>query len=181
MIGLVTGGQNRGLLRERCAEMAKRCGDLSPIAEPVRKRLWEGNKAAILAGVSPDGRQVAKTWRQMNAESQWMTRRLASGKVVRFKMLGYREGGDGPARAPHRERSRSVTTYQVNVIAGPQKLTFTGGYPDFEPIMGYLDKGTRYMPARPTMGFRQEDLDWIRNEMRQYVTGWRGWVARVFG
>jgi len=166
MFSLVTRSQNKGLLRERVADMAKRCGDLTPLAEPVRQRLIEGNREAILQGVSPDGNRVAP---------------------LKRSTIKRREGRSGPPRAPGFSNSRVITMYEVKVIAGPQKLTFTGGWPDFEPILGWLDKGTRKMVARPTMGFRQADLDWVRGEMKAYVTGdgyapgWRGFMGRLFG
>lgn len=135
-----------GKLAERCSDIARRCGDLSPLREPVRARLWEGNKAAILAGQTPQGAEVAA---------------LAASTQKRRK-------GGGPPRAPRGAASRVVAGYVVTVSAGPGQLSFTGTWPDFDAI-GYLDGGTKFMPARPTLGFRPVDLDWIREQLGSYV------------
>jgi hypothetical protein len=136
-----------GKLSERCAAIARRCGDLSPLAAPVRERLVEGNRAAVLAGVSPDGRPVAP---------------LAASTLKRRR-------GTGPPRAPRGAASRVVAGYVVAVDAGPGRLTFTGSWPAF-PQVDYLDRGTRRMPPRPTYGFRGEDLDAVRAMLRGHVT-----------
>ena len=159
MLGLVTNGSNKGALRERVADMAKRCGDLTPIAPEVQAICWEANKRAVLTGKTYDGHPVAP---------------LRPSTLKRRK-------GTGPPRAPNYAQSSVITMCEVNVIAGPGKLTFTKGYPGFEPILGWLDQGTKKMRARPTMGFGRDELEATATLVRKHMTGWRGMVARLFG
>lgn len=147
-----------GKLAERCADIARRCDDLSPLVDPIKKRLWWGNREAVVQGVSPNGRPVAP---------------LMPSTLARRK-------GDGPPRAPMRDKSRVITMYEVNVVAGPGKLSFIGGWPGFTPIIEYLSHGTSRMRARPTFGFREIDLDWIRKQMQSHIIqpsggGGRNW------
>lgn len=135
-----------GKLSQRCSDIARRCGDLSALREPIRKRLWEGNAAAVMAGQTPTGQTVAP---------------LAKSTLKGRK-------GNGPPRAPRGRSSRVVAGYVVSVDAGPGRLSFTGSWPDFRPVE-YLDRGTRRMPARPTLGFRPADLDWIRGRLGEHV------------
>lgn len=129
-----------GKLLQRNQEIARRCGDLSPLAEPVRARLVLGNREAILAGLSPDGRPVAPL------------------KPSTLK----RRTGTGPPRAPHGASSRVVADYVVTVVAGVAALRFTGTWPGF-PAVEYLDR------TRPTLGFRAADLEWIRAQLRKHI------------
>jgi len=92
-----------GLLLERTQEIARRCGDLSPPAEPVRERLWDANRDVILAGVSPG------TTRPVAA--------LAPSTLKRRK-------GGGPPRAPRGVASRIVSGCVVSVTAGPGRLCY---------------------------------------------------------
>lgn len=137
-----------GKLSERCADLARRCGDLSPLQEPIRQRLWEGNRAAVLAGKTPTGAAVAP---------------LKASTLKRRK-------GNGPPRAPMGAASRVVAGCVVAVTAGVGRLGFTQSWPGF-PEIEYLDSGTKRMAARPTLGFRPEDLDWVRAKLREHIGG----------
>lgn len=129
-----------GAILERLQTLAQRSGDLSPLRESVRRRLLEGNAQAILAGQTPQGQPV---------------RPLAASTLRRRK-------GTGPPRAPRGRQSRVIAGYVVQVEAGPGLLRFLGSWPGF-PAVEYLDR------TRPTLGFRPEDLDAIRAELRTHV------------
>lgn len=135
-----------GQISERIADIARRCGDLSPLKEPVRQVLWEGNKQRALAGTDAQGTPFAPV--------------AASTRKTR--------GGDGAPLAPHGASSRVVTDYTVNVQAGPGRLTFTGSWPSC-PWMEYHHTGTKRMPRRDPYGFRAQDLDRVRQMLREHV------------
>jgi hypothetical protein len=151
-VALLIFGRGRSALTERLSDIARRCGDLSPIKEPVRKILVEGNKARALAGVNAQGQAFAP---------------LAAST------LRYRRG-TGPPLAPRGTQSRVVTQYVVNVTAGVGRLSFTGAWPSVH-FMEFHATGTRYMPRRDPYGFRQVDLDKIRPMLSDYVLQRRGW------
>jgi hypothetical protein len=142
----VGGGPSRSKVAERLGDIARRCGDLSPLREPVRRILIEGNRARALAGVDAQGRRFAP---------------LAASTLSRRR-------GTGPPLAPRYAASRVVTAYVVNVIAGPGKLSFTGAWPSVH-FMEYHHTGTRYMPRRDPYGFRQQDIDRIRPMLGDYI------------
>jgi hypothetical protein len=135
-----------GRISERLADVARRCGDLTPLADPVRRLFWEGNRAARLAGVDAEGRPFAP---------------LAQSTLKRRK-------GHGPPLAPEGEASKIITGYVVQVTAGPGRLTFAGSWPDLDWIQ-YAADGTRHMPARDPLGFRRQDIDQVRDWMRGYI------------
>ena len=139
-------GSGRSALKDRLSDIARRCGDLSPLREPVRKILVEGNKARALAGVDAQGRPFAP---------------LAASTLARRR-------GSGPPLAPRGTQSRVVTQYVVNVQAGVGRLSFTGAWPSVH-FMEFHATGTRYMPKRDPYGFRQVDLDRIRPMLADYV------------
>src|SRR4051812_17458551 len=97
-----------GAITERLADIARRAGDLSPLGEPVRRALWEGNKERALAGETAQGAKFAAV--------------KASTQKTR--------GGSGPPLAPRGAASRIVTGYVVSVVAAVGRLTFTGSWPD---------------------------------------------------
>ncbi len=137
-----------GAITDRLDTIARSAADLSPLAEPVRARLWEGNRAAILAGQSPDGSAVAPV------------------KPSTMK----RRGGSGPPRAPHGSSSRSVARYVVDVVRSVAGvLTFRGHWPGFEREIQSLNDGSKRMAPRPTFGFRAVDLEWCRAKLREHV------------
>jgi len=133
-------------IAERLSDIAKRCGDLSPLKEPIRQVLWEGNKIRSLRGVDVQGNKFAP---------------LAISTLRNRK-------GFGPPLAPHWSDSRVVTQYVVNVQAGVGRLSFTGAWPGLY-WMEYHQTGTRHMPARPPYGFRKIDIDAIRPMLNSYV------------
>lgn len=158
-----------GAVFERISDIAKRCGDLSPLQEPVRARLWEGNAFNVLAGLTFDNVPVAPL------KASTLRRRYENG----------------PPRAPNGSASRAVHFYTITVNAGVGDLRFIAGWPGF-PEIEYLHYGNPNMAARPTIGFRPQDLQWIREQMAPYVlnaapagavagsvTGWRASLSRA--
>lgn len=134
------------LLANRISELARRCGDLSPIAGDVRAILTEGNKRRALAGIDFMGRPYAPL-----APSTWASRK-----------------GSGPPLAPRSAQSRVVTDYTVQVTADPGRLTFAASWPDV-PFMEYHIHGTRRMPRRDPLGFADTELYQVRHLMAGYV------------
>lgn len=130
-----------GAIMDRLNLIVQRSQDLSALREPIRQRFVEGNREAVLSGKSPTGQAVA---------------------ALRPSTLKRRKG-TGPPRAPRRESSRVIANYVVTVQEGPGGLTFTGGWPGF-PEIRYVDA------ARPTVGFRPEDVAWARERLREHVT-----------
>lgn len=148
-----------GKLLDRNREIARRCGDLSPLAGPVRDRLILGNRTVVLAGVSPGSTKLVAP--------------LKPSTLARRK-------GTGPPRAPMGAASRIVTAYEVQVTAGVGRLSFVAGWPGFSPVIEYLDRGTKNMAARPIFGFRPIDLEFVRDRLREHVIP-RGFFGRVAG
>lgn len=145
-----------GIIRERLTELAKRCGDLTPIQNDVRQILVNGNRERALAGTNAQGVPFASL-----APSTLKHRR-----------------GKGPPQAPRGAGSQIVTGYVVQVTAGPGELRIIASWPDLPWIPYHVD-GTPHMPARNPMGYRQQDLEKIRALMNGYVMGW-GARARRF-
>lgn len=148
------GAPGKSKIAERLSDIARRCGDLSPLREPIRKVLVEGNKARALAGVDPQGRAYA---------------RLAASTLSR-------RAGTGPPLAPRYAASRVVTQYVVNVQAGPGRLSFTGSWPNVH-FMEYHERGGRYLPQRRVFGFRRQDIDAIRPMLSDYILKRKGWFG----
>jgi hypothetical protein len=145
-LGLTVNRDARGPTAERLADLARKCGDLTPLREPVRQILVDGNRERSLAGTDPQGRSFAS---------------LAASTLRRRR-------GSGPPLAPRGAQSRVVTAYEVDVLAGAGRLTFTGSWPSL-PWMEYHHTGTARMPARNPYGFRQQDLDEVRDLLVRHV------------
>jgi hypothetical protein len=145
-LGLTVNWSARGPAAERLADLARRCGDLTPLREPVRQILVDGNRERSLAGTDPQGRSFAA---------------LAASTLRRRR-------GTGPPLAPRGAQSRVVTAYEVDVLAGAGRLSFTGSWPSL-PWMEYHHSGTARMPARNPYGFRQQDLDEVRALLVRHV------------
>ena len=142
-----------GILRERMADLARRCGDLSPIREPVRRILWEGNRENKTRGLAPDGTRYP------------------------LVALSTQKRRPRPGRIPFMTRgaaSTIVTGFVVDVQAGPGRLTFTGGWPGLG-WPEYHVNPWRTRPARDPYGWRRVDLEDCRELMRDHV------VRRRFG
>lgn len=135
-----------GRISERIADIARRCGDLSPLQEPVRQVLTEDNTHRALAGIDVQGRPFAP--------------------LARSTLLHRR--GSGPPLAPRSASSRIVTDYTVQVTTGMGRLTFAASWPGI-PWMECHHTGTARMPKRDAYGFRQVALDKIRDMMSGYV------------
>jgi hypothetical protein len=147
--------QTQGKITERLQDIARRCGDLSPLREPIRKILIEGNRQRALAGVDAQGRPFAPL----------------AASTLRYR------SGKGPPLAPRFAGSREITGYVLDVQAGVGRLSFAASWPG-QPWMEYHATGTRYMPKRSPYGFRQVDLDKIRPMMSDYILKRRGWFGR---
>src|SRR5581483_7799637 len=136
-----------GIIRERLADLARRCGDLSPVREPVRQLLWNGNRENKLRGLAPDGRRYP-----LVADST-QERRPRPGRIPFIT--------DG-------DRSTIITGFVVDVNAGPGRLTFVGGWPGLDwPEYHVNAYGPR--PARDPYGWRRVDLEDCRELMREHV------------
>lgn len=138
--------QNRGGIGDRISELSQRVADLTPLIEPVRTILIDGNRERSLAGTDVNGVPFAP--------------------VKPSTML--RRGGDGPPLAPRRAGSREVTGYVVEIRTGGGSLTFTGSWPD-QPWMEYHHTGTPRMPKRDPYGFREQDLERVRALLRAHI------------
>jgi hypothetical protein len=149
-----------GAIVERLQEIARRCGDLTPLAEPVRQLIVEDNRDAILNRQDCRGNTVASL-----AASTLRTR-----------------DGSGPERAPNYSRSRIIRGLVVWVRAGVGQLSFTKSWPD-APWVEHHVTGTPKMPARDPSGVRPGAMDEIRAMLKGHVkdgdaSGRRGWWGR---
>lgn len=133
-------------ITKRIADLARNAADLSPLRDPVRTILVQGNRERALAGTDAQGRRFAP---------------LASSTLKRRK-------GSGPPLAPRREASRVVTGYSVNVQAGPGRLTFAASWPG-QPWMEYHARGGGRLPRRDSYGFRQQELEKVKDLLRQHI------------
>lgn len=148
-------------LRDRIADKARRCGDLKPLSEPVRKLLWEGNKQNKSKGLDPDGNKYAK---------------LKPSTIKRKPRL------NNTPFMTHPPTSAIVTGYVVDVRAGVGRLTFTGSWPGLAWPEWHI-KATKNRAARNPYGFRRIDLLDIHDMLKAYVatdpkkvkSWWRFW------
>jgi hypothetical protein len=130
---------------ERLADLARKCGDLTPLREPVRQVLIRGNRERSLAGTDAQGRTFAA---------------LAAATLKRRR-------GPGPPLAPLGAQSRVVTAYEVDVQVGTGRLSFIAGWPSL-PWMEYHHTGTARMPRRDPYGFTAKTLEDIRTLLREH-------------
>jgi hypothetical protein len=145
-LGLTVNWSARGPAAERLADFARRCGDLTPLREPVRQILVDGNRERSLAGTDPQGRSFAS---------------LAASTLRRRR-------GTGPPLAPRGAQSRVVTAYEVDVQAGTGRLDFVASWPSL-PWIEYHVTGGRYLPVRNPFGFRSKDLEAIRELLSDHI------------
>ncbi len=136
-----------GAISDRLTQIIANAGDLAPLERPIKERLEAGNREMILAGKSPDGSSVAP-----------VKPATLKGRV-----------GPGPPRAPRGSASRVIKDYVVAVVTEGGRLKAHGSWPTFAQAIAALDQGTKRMAARPTMGFRREDLEWCRARLREHV------------
>lgn len=111
-------------MRERIADrldaLARRCGDLSPIAPDVRRIVTDGNREMFLSGREDTGASV---------------RPLAPSTLQKPR--------SGPRGVPHGADSRAVSRLVVGVQAGPGRLSVTKSWPDF-PAVYFLGRSVGY-------------------------------------
>jgi hypothetical protein len=138
-----------GDLIQYYSKLAERCGNLRPLQEPIRQRLFEGNQRLILGGQDIGGGSTAPLSPRTIATRQ----------------------GDGPPRAPRYNQSRSISLYKVTVDAYTGHLRCTASWPGFNMQMSRLDAGdpATNLPARPIRGFQEVDKAWIRRRLQRYV------------
>lgn len=136
-----------GTLVDRNAGILARIENLAPLRERIQRRFYEGNRAAVLAGLTRDGQPVAP---------------------LRPSTMQHRTG-NGPPRARSGASARIITAYVVVVDVSAAGLVVSGGWPTFEASR-YLNHGTRHMPPRPA-GWRQEDVAYAQAELNRYVMG----------
>jgi len=143
-----TGKGGLANLSDRIADIARRCGDLKPATEPVRKILFNGNRENKRKGLAQDGRKYAP---------------LAASTIKRRPRPGnlpFITKGD---------QSAVIRDYHLDIRAGTGKLTFTASYPGTF-WAEYHERPTHNRPARPLLGFRTIDLRDIKEMMGAYVT-----------
>jgi hypothetical protein len=133
---------------ERLADLARKCGDLTPLREPVRQVLIQGNRARAVAGTDVEGIPYEDY------------APLAPSTLRRRR-------GDGPPLAPRYANSRIVTAYEVDVQVGTGRLSFIGGWPAL-PWMEYHHTGTARMPRRDPYGFTVKTLEEVRTLLREH-------------
>jgi hypothetical protein len=133
---------------ERLADLARKCGDLTPLREPVRQVLIQGNRVRAVAGTDVEGIPYEDY------------APLAPSTLRRRR-------GDGPPLAPRYANSRIVTAYEVDVTAGTGRMSFTGSWPSL-PWMEYHHTGTARMPRRDPYGFTAKTLEEVRTLLREH-------------
>jgi hypothetical protein len=137
-----------GLL-ERNQGIARRAEDLAAASARVRAILVDGKREQLLSGVDATGRPFAPLARSTLARK---------GRRSPSPLLP-----DGPA-------SGLITGYSVDVSLEPGRMTIDAGWPGRDYVR-YLRSGTRRMPARDPGGFRPEDLERCRREVKEHVMG----------
>jgi hypothetical protein len=121
-----------GALLDRNLEIARRAGNLEPIAERIRVLLIDGKREQLLSGDDADGRPFAP---------------LAPST------LRHRDGSGAPL-VPHGSASRLITMYRVTVSVLANRLEASAGWPGPGRV-----PGSRQGPMRPdTQGV---DIPWL--------------------
>jgi hypothetical protein len=136
-----------GLISAGINALLDRIDNLSPLDQALKDLFKEGNKRAILGGVSPAGVPVAP---------------------LKPYTVAHRSG-TGPPRAPNREGSRVIRLYKVDVVSQLRMVTITGSWPGFQVEVNALHSGRPNMEARPTKGFRMEDRKKADRMMRWWL------------
>ncbi len=132
-----------GTLLDRNRGILTRIENQQPIAEAVRARIFEGNALVLLAGQTPEGQAVAP---------------------LKPSTLRHRQG-TGPPRIPRGRASQGIAGLVVVVVAAPSILTATKTWPAFSGPVEGMNR------TRPMVGFRPEDLAWLREQRRTYIMG----------
>lgn len=140
--------------------------DPTAVLEALRDVLRADNHDGVLAGLDCDGVPMPLTWRQQHAESQWASKVMPDGTRRSFKMVGFEEGGDGPALAPHGEASHTIASLRTFFFQdGPGRWVVVGDWEDVvsKDGVGYLPfhfRGEGHLPVRDLAGLRPEG--WAR-------------------
>lgn len=135
-----------GAILDRLTDLARRCGDLSPIAPQVRDVFLLGNRERAMAGTDAAGRPFAPLARST---------------------LKHRHGS-GPPQAPT-PSAQIITGCEISVQAGPGRLSITQSWPGVRWVE-YAISGTRRMPRRDPTGFRDQDKTKVAALMNDYIT-----------
>ena len=109
-----------GKIIDRLDALARRCGDLSPIAGDVRRIVTDGNREMFLSGREDTGAAV---------------RPLAPSTLKKPR--------GGPRGVPHGANSRAVADLVVGVQAGPGRLAVSKSWPNF-PAVHFLGRSLGY-------------------------------------
>jgi hypothetical protein len=133
---------------EHFARVADRVRDLGPLREPIRQVLINGKREQLLRGVDRDLRPFVP---------------LAAST------LAHRRGG-GPPLAPLGGSAPIVLDYQVTIDTQPGRLEISATWPGWT-IIKYHRTGTRRMPRRDPTGFRNEDLERVRQLLKDFLLG----------
>jgi len=147
-----------GKISDRLSDIARNAGDLTPLREPVRNALKDGNRADRLAGLDWEGRPFKD---------------LAPSTLERRR----KQGLNGPPLAAHGPTARIITKFFVDVRAGVGRLTFTGSWP--MDWVRFHVTGSRRLPRRDPMGFRAPTLDRARALLLEHIANnKKGWWFR---
>jgi hypothetical protein len=135
-------------LSDRVSDIARRCGDLTPLAQPVRQILFDGNRANKVRGLDPRGVRYARL-------SPYTLRVRPRPGNIPFVTTG--------------DSSLIIRDCYISVRAGVGQLSFTQSWPNTFWIE-YHRTPTYNRPARDPFGYRQIDINDIKEMMGAYIT-----------
>jgi hypothetical protein len=139
----------RGAILGRLAEVLGRVRDLSPLAGPVGRGLWEANRDRALRGVDPGGNPLAPLARSTLEDRR--RRGLPPGPPL------VRQGLD----------SDLIRGCTIEATASDGRVEFRKSWPGV-PYMTYHINGTPRMPRRDPLGWGAEIAD-ARAALARYL------------
>lgn len=139
-------------LRRKYVDIALRLATTPPasLAAAVAETLKRGKRDQLRSGRDAAGRSFA-----------------AIAPATRGKG---RRVSDVPLYGLRGEASPLLTAYEADVRPKPGGLDVTAGWPSI-PHVRFLRDGTRRMPRRDPGGFREQDLQTIRERLRRWRDG----------
>lgn len=135
-------------LADRYDGLARRAGDLGPIADRVRQVLRAGKRAHLLEGIDAAGAAYAPL-----AKSTLRKPRRSPIPLI-----------------PDGEDSGLIAGYSVAVSPGRSRLDVSAGWPGRDHVR-YLRSGTSRMPRRDPGGFRDADRAEILGILSEHCHG----------
>lgn len=121
--------------------------NLGPLATELREVMIEDNRDGLLAGLNANGDVAAD---------------LEDSTIRRGRP------GVGPPRVPRGSGSRMISSYNVQVQEGTDRLLLIGSWSN-APFVHYHDTGTRHMVAREVVGIRPDGQEKIAEALRSFV------------